>query len=283
MDGGITIGAYFSDDVRMQDRMRPMGREESLAVARGRLSDGVSRMAGGVSFPSGCVLSLDDLAPTINDVAHGWTALAFGLQGCRVMRTEDGVVRSVEFEWSHSCAADGLERASECVQAAQTMAHDATSAHGYDVLGLCEYVHDAIAESCEYADGNHGLQDAYDALCGGRAVCGGISRAFECVMGVLGVRTASVMSEAMNHQWSMVDADGIWYHVDVTYDLPNGMHSFGSTGIRRNDVSHDCLLRSDDAMTLTGHHDWHLNVMCEQGVNLTPPAAPYDCPRQMIR
>lgn len=49
-------------------------------------------------------------------------------------------------------------------------------------------------------------------------LCQGYTLAFSHVMQQLGIDTAFISSETMNHAWNLVKVDGKWYHIDVTWD-----------------------------------------------------------------
>jgi len=61
---------------------------------------------------------------------------------------------------------------------------------------------------------------AYHALVEKRAVCQGYALAFSLIMEKLGVTACVVTSSSMKHMWNMVELDGKWYHVDVTWNDP---------------------------------------------------------------
>lgn len=92
---------------------------------------------------------------------------------------------------------------------------------------------------------------AYGALVNKKAVCSGYTAAFQLLMERLGIPVTTITSGSMNHAWNMVQLDGSWYHVDVTWD---GALWYG------------CFLKSDAAITnaghglglsKSGHYDWY--------------------------
>ena len=80
------------------------------------------------------------------------------------------------------------------------------------------YVYDAIAAGCTYSAGDELSDTAYGALIGGRALCQGYSKAFQLVMHSLGYRCLFVSSQAMVHGWNIVELDGEFYQLDLTWD-----------------------------------------------------------------
>lgn len=92
---------------------------------------------------------------------------------------------------------------------------------------------------------------AYGALVNKKAVCSGYSAGFELLMERLGIPVTTVTSGSMSHAWNMVQLDGNWYHVDVTWD---GALWYG------------CFLKSDAVianagqglgLSKPGHYDWY--------------------------
>ncbi|MDO4504449.1 MAG: transglutaminase domain-containing protein [Clostridia bacterium] len=96
-----------------------------------------------------------------------------------------------------------------------------------------KYIHDYICKNCRYFEYpkeefiavKWKVQTAYGCLCEGKAVCDGISKAYQLLMNRAGVdcRTISGTSREDSkgfHAWNIVKINGKWYHVDVTWDLP---------------------------------------------------------------
>lgn len=79
------------------------------------------------------------------------------------------------------------------------------------------YVHERIALGCVYSEDND-IRSAYEALVVGDGVCVAYAMAYKLVLDKLGIGCLLVLSEEMNHCWNMVEIDGKWYHVDVTWD-----------------------------------------------------------------
>ncbi|MDD6189074.1 MAG: transglutaminase domain-containing protein [Clostridiales bacterium] len=80
------------------------------------------------------------------------------------------------------------------------------------------YVYDAIAARCTYSAEDELGDTAYGALTQGKALCQGYSKAFQLVMQSLGLRCLFVSSEAMVHGWNIIELDGSFYQLDLTWD-----------------------------------------------------------------
>ncbi len=112
-------------------------------------------------------------------------------------------------------------------------------------------VHDYLVRTCAYGDPESAVDHtAYGALLSGQAVCEGYASAFRILMDRLGIPCIVVSSEEMEHGWNMVQLDGQWYHVDVTWDDPTPDRGPDA------DVSHRFLLRGDDYMAANEHYGW---------------------------
>ncbi len=117
-------------------------------------------------------------------------------------------------------------------------------------------LHDYLAINCEYDKenyDNHTIPDesysAYGVLVNHTGVCNGYALAYGYLLEQVGIRSFKVRSAAMNHAWNLVELDGSYYHVDVTWDDP----TWDLVGRAR----HQYMLKSDNA--LAGHYDWEVS------------------------
>lgn len=120
-------------------------------------------------------------------------------------------------------------------------------------------VHDLIAISCRYSDAD-GVKNgvsiydnikhtAYSCLVNHDAVCDGYSDAYAYIMkSRFHINCETIISTPMLHAWNMIELDGYWYHVDLTWDdlKYNGL------------VTHKYFLCSDDVFQDDehNHNDW---------------------------
>ena len=86
-----------------------------------------------------------------------------------------------------------------------------------------KYVHDYLCNSIDYDveafnSGNYGgkLQTAYSAIVEYKTVCAGYARAFAYYMQQL--RIPCTVLHGSGHAWNLVEVDGEWYQMDVTWD-----------------------------------------------------------------
>lgn len=89
--------------------------------------------------------------------------------------------------------------------------HDYIATHGqYDTISRVD-VQNKIDER---------RRDAYGMLIDGIGVCQGYTLAYRLLLKEVGIDSGTVTSDSMNHVWNLIQIDGHWYHVDVTWDDP---------------------------------------------------------------
>ena len=84
------------------------------------------------------------------------------------------------------------------------------------------FINDYITKLCQY-DQSQSLtnsHNAYGVLVDNIAVCEGYALGFNQLAGLLGIKSYLVTSNKMNHAWNMVQLNGKYYMVDVTYNDP---------------------------------------------------------------
>ncbi|MCI8371128.1 MAG: hypothetical protein HFI75_01795 [Lachnospiraceae bacterium] len=116
------------------------------------------------------------------------------------------------------------------------------------------FVNDYLAQNYEY-DLSYSIYDAYNFFYKGKGVCQAYTLVFAGIMQELGIDVSTATSDSMAHIWNVVELDGKWYHVDVTWDDP--------TPDQYAMAYHNNLLLSDTGITNTGHKDWETNVKCQ--------------------
>ncbi len=130
-------------------------------------------------------------------------------------------------------------------------------------MEIALYLHDYIARNCEYDEDTYNAGgtvtsadvesfSTYGALIDGLAVCEGYAQAFLTLARAAGLSCELVTSDTLGHEWNLVEIDGTWYHLDVTWDDP--------TGDRLGRARHQYFLKSSDYFnSTTGGHvatDW---------------------------
>lgn len=110
-------------------------------------------------------------------------------------------------------------------------------------------LHDYIALQTRY-DSRLGIAAQADAttrlLLEGRAVCDGYAHAYGLMLSIAGIENRFVVGtgDDVDHIWNLVRLDGVWTHVDVTYDDPKPdkvgriMHSYFGMSDSRISANH---------------------------------------------
>lgn len=111
------------------------------------------------------------------------------------------------------------EKAIACTEPDMKPYEKVLAVHDYLILN-CKYDYaNYLADTIPYISGT-----AYGALVDGKAVCEGYTQAFLYIMNKLGIPCRYVRGYVGTtqgpHAWNMVQLDGKWYHVDVTWDDP---------------------------------------------------------------
>lgn len=93
-----------------------------------------------------------------------------------------------------------------------------------DVFDRLCVIHDEIILRTDYkSTGGSYISEADGPLVYGKALCEGYSKAFMYLAQSVGVNCVCVAGYAGEaHMWNMVEIDGVWYQVDVTWDDPVG-------------------------------------------------------------
>ena len=102
-------------------------------------------------------------------------------------------------------------------------------------------IHDWIIDHTDYdEEANSNSPDAkpdpdndnpYGAIIKNKAICSGYSSTFQLFMDLLDIECITVNGSTTNgdeHAWNMVQIDGNWYCVDVTWDDPTGIEQSAS-------------------------------------------------------
>ena len=129
---------------------------------------------------------------------------------------------------------------------------------GLDEYGTALYVHDYIADNCEYdyaglrTNDDHIMYTAYGALVRGKAVCQGYAEAYTYIMKRLGFEVGTVQGDTysfVGHAWNYIKINGKYYWVDVTWDDQT----------KKYPTSHTYFLFNDEMQAQTRYLDWDQN------------------------
>lgn len=88
---------------------------------------------------------------------------------------------------------------------------------------------------------------------GGTGVCQAYMLGYAAVLDALGIENTHATSPAMVHTWNMVEVDGSWYHIDVTWNDPVPDVPLYA--------EHSYFLLSDSAMLTAEHYGWESSAL----------------------
>ena len=126
---------------------------------------------------------------------------------------------------------------------------------------ICLYLHDYLCKAFAY-DTTYSVYDAYTFFTGGTGVCQSYTLAYTALLSRFGIPVtyATGKDGDVGHIWNIVELDGEYYHVDVTWGdaLTGGADYFGR-------ATHDNFLKSDAAIDATGHTERqnHGGIVCD--------------------
>lgn len=126
----------------------------------------------------------------------------------------------VEFTYRFTC-----EEMSNMNRAAEAAANEIIE--GIDpaasVYEKLKYFHDYLVVNCESDSEDIYGNTIYGALVKKKALCEGYAKSFSYLCNKAGIENIIVTgSTDTAHMWNMVKIDGNWYHIDVTWDKPEG-------------------------------------------------------------
>lgn len=110
----------------------------------------------------------------------------------------------------------------------------------------------------------------YAALITGTSVCNGYGEAYKAMARYNGLKCLYVSGygHTGRHGWNLVNIDGQWYHVDVTWDDP--------TPDRAGYVRYNYFLKSDAYMSAHNHSKWQEESIFEWSSEYACTSTKYD-------
>lgn len=126
----------------------------------------------------------------------------------------------VDFTYRFTC-----EEMSNMNRAAEAAANEIVE--GIDpeasVYEKLKFFHDYLVMNCESDSEDIYGNTIYGALVRKKALCEGYAKSFSYLCNKAGIENIIVTgSTDTAHMWNMVKIDGNWYHIDVTWDKPDG-------------------------------------------------------------
>ena len=166
----------------------------------------------------------------------------------------------VNYQYTPEEAAEKRKQDAE-EQAAVDSAIASCVTDGMSDYEIAKALHDYLALNNEYdmryysGSMPYVSYTAYGALVNRTSVCAGYALAYERLMDQVGIPCEYVTGMTTNgyHAWNIIQIDGEWYHVDVTWDDP--------TPDREGYVRYKYFLKSDKAMS-RDHVSWEASHTC---------------------
>ncbi len=121
--------------------------------------------------------------------------------------------------------------------------------------------HDFVINNTVYDEANTlNSYTAYNLITTGKSICGGYSDIMAIYLDRLGIINYKITSE--NHIWNLINLDGVWYHLDATWDDP--IASDGKQYLIHNFfmISTEQLLSLDQV-----EHNYDKNIYIEANQN----------------
>lgn len=140
-----------------------------------------------------------------------------------------------------------------------------------DVFQTVKFFHDYVILNCSYDDSLTNYSNAYGALVEGKAVCEGYARAFKYLCDRVGIPCELVIgSTNVDHMWNVVQIDGDWYHIDLTWDDPKNKDgdyiSYTYFNLTQNDILKDHTI--DDSYTVPLANSTAMNYFNYYGLSV---------------
>ena len=115
-------------------------------------------------------------------------------------------------------------------------------------------VHDHIVKNYDY-DTTGASVTAFDMVKSKKGVCTSYTGLLKAALEKLGIKSEVAISNDMQHEWLVVQADGQWYNLDITWDDPIG---------GGENITYANFMKSDRLFGMTGHFNYTTpsNIMC---------------------
>lgn len=122
------------------------------------------------------------------------------------------------------------------------------------------FIHDYIVKNCDYDDSRDvGASMTYSCIVTGSAACEGYAKAAKYLLEAAGIECYTLVGDALNfegesesHMWNIVNIDGEYYHLDTTWDDPDGSES---------GISHIYMNLNDDEIK-KDHSNFYTDISC---------------------
>lgn len=112
-----------------------------------------------------------------------------------------------------------------------------------------KYVYEYLVNTVDYDEDAPDNQNIYSSLVGKRSVCAGYSRAAQYLLDDLRVECIYVVGNVTGqgaHAWNIVNCDGAYYQMDVTFGDPVFLEEEGQESVPAESINYDYLCATDE-------------------------------------
>ncbi len=242
----------------------------SASTVEDCLYDGLISLSDRINITSYSV-SVNDIGAVYSGVINSHPDLffvsgAYSISYSPATNTVLSIAPSYKLSYDEAMAAldvfhSGADKALAEVDSSMNDIQKALTIHDY-MISVADYPN-VFDEEGNYSqaldnDENH---NAYGFFKNYRVVCQGFTLAYIYLMNRLGIPCVYVASDTMNHSWNLIEIDGAWYNVDVTFDN----HDYDMDTNTYGSVLHSYFLKSDSYFSgKTGIH-WHYGGVPDNG------------------
>lgn len=208
--------------------------------------------------------NIDDLGLVFSGVLNENPELYDIAKSFRYVTNGMGQITSLEVNYVLNLDHDKWERGFTAAKAAVT--------NPSNQLQTAIELHDYLAVNCAYDTQNFNnntvpaiSHSTYGVFANRVAVCDGYALAYKYLLKQFGINCYMVTSDTMKHAWNLIELNGNYYQVDVTWDDP----SWDLVGR----ACHNYMFLSDTAFAAVPGDDHHRDWSVTEGSNIVPYTA----------
>ena len=168
-----------------------------------------------------------------------------------------GVISHEEFLENNEVFASSYEPSVAVQQKVQEVAELCRNEGFTSQYETALWLHDWLTANAYY-DNSRTIRDPDGVLIQGTGVCQSYTTAFGLLLDEFEIENTAVISDAINHTWNMVKLDGVWCHIDVTWDDPTDGTANDEVKVSGNENHNyfgmdDTLISRDHSLEVTEH------------------------------
>ncbi len=216
-----------SSGIPMNERViMPFNIEDNEALVKGKLKSELLLGSEEVDIKE-YNISKDEIVDLINEIIN-YTPEIFYYDGFRyTYETSGGIVGSVRFNYSYSpveIEVMKIELNNKIDWILSNVINDSMNDYEKELA-----IHDYIINNAVYDIDNlnndtlkHSAYSMYGILIEGKAVCTGYAKTMQYFLDKFNIENQLIFGDAkgQSHVWNLVELNGEYYHLDVTFDDP---------------------------------------------------------------